>query len=607
MASNRTSSGGVRSLRAMFENPAEQASSPETRGRSPAASVTSNSERPLSKVRTSFVAVEASGQLSRTLSRTESQQRDTSRGTLPRTYSLDDEHLRGDSLHAWKMFDSVDLKIRFADFSQAVSERSQSIAEEPTSQSPSASRAIPDAPETPAPPIETVIGKIRKLSSNKESDSNPDKPVSTAEDTEAELKPADPKDEATVSGGDGLSPPQENIPPLAKIAAEKTAVEESARDEVPKEQENDELAIASPEAVIATPSPAPKSTPAKVNGTPTPTRSIGLAAKMTPKPTPSPAIERPSRPTPISSAKGPPEPTESLESTAESNLPVSKMPITPTSPTPAKSMAPPARSPAPTSTKSTTSYMKPTSTSAHHNQTNGTTKVPPRPSFRSSTASVSSITSTTTTGTRTAGGFIKPRPKSPTRPVKLPSHLVAPTASSAAKHDGPGAAGPTPSLGRKASIRSLGSARGPSGPPKLTISSRDRRPKKEEARSPVASKSAPDESFLARMMRPTASSASKVRSRDEVPPVPKVKISPAKKVGARSPHAERKKEMEDVAEAVDHVKDEEDVPIEEVDETVEEAAHDIEPAAAEPEHVVEDHPEDAAEEMQAEDVLAVEE
>jgi hypothetical protein len=80
MSANRASSGGVRSLRAMFENQADQASTPESRGRSPAGSIGSGSDRPMSKVRTSFVAVEASGQLGRTLSRTDSQRRESSRG-----------------------------------------------------------------------------------------------------------------------------------------------------------------------------------------------------------------------------------------------------------------------------------------------------------------------------------------------------------------------------------------------------------------------------------------------------------------------------------------------------------------------------------------------
>ena len=44
-------------------------------------------------------------------------------------------------------------------------------------------------------------------------------------------------------------------------------------------------------------------------------------------------------------------------------------------------------------------------------------------------------------GVRSATGFFKPRPKSPTRPIQLPAHLVAHTSSSAAKF---GAAAPPP-------------------------------------------------------------------------------------------------------------------------------------------------------------------
>ena len=56
-------SGGVRNLRAMFENKAsDQSNSPPSRGRSPSGSVASTNSRPVSKVRASFVAVERSGE-----------------------------------------------------------------------------------------------------------------------------------------------------------------------------------------------------------------------------------------------------------------------------------------------------------------------------------------------------------------------------------------------------------------------------------------------------------------------------------------------------------------------------------------------------------------
>lgn len=56
-------SGGVRNLRAMFENKGgDQSTSPPSRGRSPSNSVASTSSRPVSKVRASFVAVERPGE-----------------------------------------------------------------------------------------------------------------------------------------------------------------------------------------------------------------------------------------------------------------------------------------------------------------------------------------------------------------------------------------------------------------------------------------------------------------------------------------------------------------------------------------------------------------
>ncbi|EXJ78992.1 hypothetical protein A1O3_08493 [Capronia epimyces CBS 606.96] len=60
--SANSGSGGVRNLRAMFENKAsDQSTSPPSRGRSPNPSELSNNSRPVSKVRASFVAVEKTG------------------------------------------------------------------------------------------------------------------------------------------------------------------------------------------------------------------------------------------------------------------------------------------------------------------------------------------------------------------------------------------------------------------------------------------------------------------------------------------------------------------------------------------------------------------
>ena len=127
----------------------------------------------------------------------------------------------------------------------------------------------------------------------------------------------------------------------------------------------------------------------------------------------------------------------------------------------------------------------------------------------------------TSSGTVTTGGFVKPKPRSPTRPVKLPAHLVAPTASSAAKHgDSPPA---NRTLSRRSSTISNASRR-PSVRPKQhpPMPSRPKQPKpqaEQVAPSPKSPSSAAPSSFLERMMRPTASSASKVKDKiDEIAP-----------------------------------------------------------------------------------------
>ncbi|OAX79615.1 hypothetical protein ACJ72_06061 [Emergomyces africanus] len=131
----------------------------------------------------------------------------------------------------------------------------------------------------------------------------------------------------------------------------------------------------------------------------------------------------------------------------------------------------------------------------------------------------------------------RPRTRSPTRPVRLPNSMIAPTASSAAKLNLDGrpasqAGTRTSNLTRKPS--SLRSDRN-------TVSSRASRPaaaSTAQKQSTRASSLAPqqstaherprsrvsniggtrpaDESFLARMMRPTASSASKMHEKIEI-------------------------------------------------------------------------------------------
>ncbi|EER23036.1 hypothetical protein D8B26_004333 [Coccidioides posadasii str. Silveira] len=165
----------------------------------------------------------------------------------------------------------------------------------------------------------------------------------------------------------------------------------------------------------------------------------------------------------------------------------------------------------------------------------------------------------------------KIRPKSPTRPVRLPSSMTAPTASSAAKTNSTSSRPPSRNgvnankLTRKVSslrmdrstaapktsvpsttVRKQVSHASLAPPPNLGLD----RPK---SRTSNVSARAPDESFLARMMRPTASSANKVHDKIDVksPPRPSRTTQTGRKVSdqnhtssrkppkAKSPEAER--------------------------------------------------------------------
>lgn len=114
------------------------------------------------------------------------------------------------------------------------------------------------------------------------------------------------------------------------------------------------------------------------------------------------------------------------------------------------------------------------------------------------------------------------RPRSPTRPIKVSSHLTAPTAASAARQDTqPPRA--SMSVSKPAVVnRPQARASAPTTKPAVrpSAASASSAPKKAETR-PAATSKGPDDGFLARMMRPTASSASKVQDKTEVKSPPK--------------------------------------------------------------------------------------
>ncbi|KAM3504026.1 hypothetical protein MY10362_003814 [Beauveria mimosiformis] len=126
-------------------------------------------------------------------------------------------------------------------------------------------------------------------------------------------------------------------------------------------------------------------------------------------------------------------------------------------------------------------------------------------------------------------GFVKPKPKSPTKPVNLPSSLMAPTAASAHK----GGASRQANLPQSASAHAVGaSAASKPVNGKSSIVNRQRPSLGVPSINKAAQESMPnkrqshvDEGFLARMMRPTAASSSRTTEKG-APSTPPKKPTP---------------------------------------------------------------------------------
>ncbi|OKL56616.1 hypothetical protein UA08_08146 [Talaromyces atroroseus] len=199
------------------------------------------------------------------------------------------------------------------------------------------------------------------------------------------------------------------------------------------------------------------------------------------------------------------------------------------------------RKPAVTPTRSATTTIRPT---AHADKPTTTTKraaaakstVPAARPDRSKTPSQDPIKKPTIQPSPQS----KPASKSPTRPVRLPASLVTPTAASTAR---------TGSLARSQSHINLRSS--PKTETAKTLSRKPSTLRPDAARlsthiipdrprsrmSTTSSRAPQEESFLARMMRPTASSASKMHDKVEPRSPPRLakaaKLSPKKEQPAK--------------------------------------------------------------------------
>ncbi|KAJ9661080.1 hypothetical protein H2201_006629 [Coniosporium apollinis] len=568
MSISRTSSGGVRSLRAMFES--SKTSTSDSQSLTPGDNRTNETDTPrsASKVRASFVPVESS-----TPVKSDSA---AAKDNINGHNSTADQ--RRESFSLDESQDAEDI----ADLQRTVTHE-----KEKRKQSADVREVIPEQAIEPTPAVtpahevqedkamgaqvndlgnkvhnmhlnddEAVLNTLGLPKANSNADlptedtdveqleqnaedadspaespgDNPDKPVSAVEDTEATMKPADPKDEGSVSGGAALPQSAEKLSPLKhnKGGAGQAAAPfggDGTMDEDP-------------------PASTPGKTPDKVNGIAmTPMHS---QAKPAPSKTPS------SRPPAISTAR------EASTKVSSKTAPMPKspagMPKTPKTPTSVHQASPP---------KSAVSKPSPKPSLARDTKPSAPAPKTSRSSLRASTSSTATAptaasktraaakpTTTAAAATNhTSPTTSKPtRPKSPTRPVRLPSHLTAPTASSAAKHDTTAAPTRTAAstttaagsnLGRKPSTLTRDRA-APSKPtaaaprkeatrPSLNASQGPKRP--ESRTGGIHTTKAADEGFLARMMRPTASSSSKAHEKVEAKSPPRRAASVRPKVG----------------------------------------------------------------------------
>ncbi|OCL00901.1 uncharacterized protein K441DRAFT_599902 [Cenococcum geophilum 1.58] len=531
MSANRASSGGVRNLRAMFENQ-NTPSSPEPRGHSPVGNATSNTEeiRSTSKVRASFVSVKSTafvgtakstsdGLNSPTANRGESfsiiqehgselieeLKKTVSQEKEDRKRSLDIEEVveeRESSIPAPEIRDQATSGIMFnlgsimkgSNFPEPGSplENKKAKTEEPVAKTE-------DTPATPVKEVEKPASPSKDAPSE-----NPDKPVSSAEDKDVSLRPLDPKDEAAVSSGE--APP---LPAEAPLSLAKKAPAEASAEASKSTAEKTKASVTASQ---------PK---AKVNGTTSHTTTSKTAAKSSSHKLPaiSTAKENITKPSSSKSAaipKSPALPKTPRTPTALSVTSPTKSPVSKLSLVQAKDQS---KAPA---AKATRSSLRPSTASV---ATNATTKpkAPSKPATPAATKEAAKETTKDTAKDATnTSPFGKPRPKSPTRPVRLPPHLIAPTASYAAKHeDGtvPQTLTRRPSTiarERPATLKPAAPARKPAGRLSLgPLSLGPQLPKRPDSRQSIKG---PDEGFLARMMRPTASSASKTHDKVNSPP-----------------------------------------------------------------------------------------
>ncbi|KAL8811185.1 MAG: hypothetical protein Q9200_001996 [Gallowayella weberi] len=520
---------GFADLRAKFEN--KNDTPPPSRGRSPAGQENVNTNAGSGRrIRTSFISVERSGHKSLSVFQQESMGSNEDQTSVTEGTKVPKAEINGEEMEA-----------ATTNGPTAASEK-QEKQEQPVNE-----------PIGPTTADKTVHGAQEQDEATTIGATNPDKPTTAGEDDAPAMLPSDPKDENAVSGGAGLAPKGESLGALLKGSDFEPVNDDSSKILSPKKSPKKVAASSNQSTPVKKNRDTPKSTPAKtartpkVNGSPN-GKPVSARLSTASKPQVSPAAKPTKTSTPVVRVSNPPAGETSPISPTASKTHLKEPVETVASPKEKEQLRD-----GPISAEK--DRKKPITQKASRQSTST------KPSPSSGPATIKPNSSAATSGPKRSGPLspntVKPKPRSPTRPVRLPGGATASTAASSAKT---GSTAPPPPESRNAishSIKAttLNKLAAPKGPPKSTAphlrskaprsslpaSSAEPKPKF-KPRASTASAKAPGNDFLSRMMRPTQSSASKTNEKVEQKTPPKRRISarPKRISDANTEQAENK-------------------------------------------------------------------
>ena len=504
----------------MFEQNNET-TSPPSRGRSPAGSVTSDGSRPYSKVRTSFISVERSGQLGSSLKMSNVE------GSFGVDGSNEPAAVVGSSNSA--------IPAGNMDASKPVSAKDlppEPSAMDGTVTSSEMEKQGADSPTQESLPVEKPAA-------------NSDKPVGDAEEDPGTVLPADQKEETAHTEDAALKDENANLGSVLKGSPFVATTEQSEETLEPKTNPDlgqdpspskDKEGTKSGEAV-------------QINGRP---KEPGSDMK-------SPSEARKAKAN---------APVTRLSTTDKQKDPIStsekvddKSPKTPKNDGSANSVSsgPPARS---SLERKSLQNKLPSKAAEKPKKTPAQAVSSEASRLDASKPRQSSIRSSSGPSTKSGptSPIHKPRPRSPTRPVRLPASATAPTASSAAKLGGaPPSRSPSrasiassykPSAANKTRPTPMTSATAQSRqkPVRSSLPPQSGAAQRQKPRTSTASATGNDGGFLARMMRPTESSKSKAHDKAEVKSPPRKTARPKRKSAAAEDSDKAKSESTEAAE-----------------------------------------------------------